>query len=213
MCWSVIKYPVRVIVLSASILSLAAMSGHASVMYDFRENTAQVALAKLVVASPPAAATVPWSTTNVSDLLALYLNGGYGVGSGNLLADSLISGVSVNLISSGSELTGGTLSFQYGPVVPNDPSGPTVLTNVSMIFHPQSGLDEFTASTLYTFPGGIQLIADAWSVGDSLVAVPEPESKGIVLFGALLVGYAAQHRRRSDRGTKGKRKGCSEIEA
>src|SRR5688572_20979378 len=74
---------------AASVLLLAMFSSaaFAGVIYQYRQDGSPAVIGTLEVASPPASASIGWSTAASSDLIALFLdNAVFGLGSANLLS-------------------------------------------------------------------------------------------------------------------------------
>jgi hypothetical protein len=160
-----------------------ASEASAGVIYQYVEVGTGVVLGTLEVESPPASASVGWSTTDDSDLVGLFLDDAvFGFGSGNLLVGNTVSFTATSL--TGVTLDAGGISLSF-PTIPGDP---TVDRALSLFFDLPSGADLGAAATTSTFSSGEVIIADQFVEGD-WVAQQVPEPGSLALFGlALLAG-------------------------
>ena len=119
----------RLILGAASFLLLAMFSSaaFAGVIYEYREDGSPTVIGTLEVASPPASASIGWSTAAPSDLIALFLdNAVFGLGSANLLSVGGTLGPPEILSLDGTKLDGGGFGINFPTIFPVDPTDPTI---------------------------------------------------------------------------------------
>jgi hypothetical protein len=165
------------------VFQLGTIDAFGSVIYQYVEVGSGVVLGTIEVDSPPASATVGWSTVNDADLVSLFLNDTvFGFGTGNLVIGNTVSFIAMSL--TGATLDGGGIAVSF-PTIAGDP---TIDRALSLSFELPLGADFGAAATTLTYSSGLVTIADQFVEGDWVVQqVPEPS--GLALFGlALLVG-------------------------
>lgn len=177
--------------------TLFATSSWASTIYEYHEMGSSAIIGTLEIASPPASASISWSTIDSSDLIALYLaDSVFGLGSGNLLSSAATVGAAV-LSLDGSNLDVGNIDISFQTIFPADQSDPTIDQFMSLQFGVPAGSDFIGLTTISTFPGGGVAIDDLFVFGDWTVgAVPETGSTVFVVIGLAVAGGVARRRRR-----------------
>ena len=187
---------------AASFLLLAMFSSASSagVIYEYREDGSPTVIGTLEVASPPASASIGWSTTAPSDLIALFLdNAVFGLGSANLLFVGGTLGLPEIQSLDGTRLDGGGFGINFPTIFPVDPTDPTIHQSLSISFNPSSGEDLIAVATIFIFPDGQIAIADLFMDGNWIVQVPEPGILILLGIGLLGVGWSANRKRASPR--------------
>ena len=187
---------------AASFLLLAMFSipSFAGVIYEYREDGSPTVIGTLEVASPPASASIGWSTAAPSDLIALFLdNAVFGLGSANLLFVGGTLGPPEILSLDGTKLDGGGIGIQFPTIFPVVPTDPTIDQTLSILFGPSSGGDFIGVATQLTFPNGSILISDQFIDGNWVAQVPEPGTLILLGIGLLGVGWSANRKRASSR--------------
>jgi PEP-CTERM motif len=174
---------------AASILLLAMFSSaaFAGVIYQYRQDGSPAVIGTLEVASPPASASIGWSTSASSDLIALFLdNAVFGLGSANLLS---VGGTSPPEIQSldGTKLDGGGFGINFPTIFPVDPTDPTIHQSLSISFSPSSGGDLIAVATHFIFPDGQVAIADLFIDGNWVAQLPEPGTLLLLGIGLLAI--------------------------
>jgi hypothetical protein len=183
---------------AASFLLLATFSvaSFADVIYEYRQDGSPTVIGTLEVASPPASASIGWSTAAPSDLIALFLdNAVFGLGSANLLlvGESLEPEV---LSLDGTKLDGGGgFGIQFPTIFPVDPTDPTIDYALSISFNPSSGEDLISVAGRFTFPDGSVVISDLFMDGNWVAQVPEPGTPMLVGAGLVFLVIARRRRR------------------
>ena len=182
---------------SVSLLAMFSSAAFAGVIYQYRQDGSPAVIGTLEVASPPASASIGWSTSASSDLIALFLdNAVFGLGSANLLS---VGGTLPPEIQSfdGTKLDGGGFGINFPTIFPVDPTDPTIHQSMSISLNPFSGGDFIRVATIYIFPDGQVAIADLFIDGNWVAQVPEPGI--LVLLGiGLLAVVLARTRSASD---------------
>jgi hypothetical protein len=173
----------------------------ADVIYGYREEGSATIIGTLQIKSPPASAATGWSTANSSDLIALFLDDAFfGLGSGNLLSNGGASGASASSLT-GVELDSGGLAINYPPVIPSDPSDPTIEKRFSMDFAATPAGDFFGLATYITFPNGDQVVEDLFVQGDWIAertaAIPEPGTLTLMAVGLFCIAWTGYHKRKA----------------
>jgi len=184
---------VRCVVCAVGILlsTVFAAPTWASII-EFREAGTSAVIGTLNVASPPATPNTGWSTTDPSDLLALYLEDSlFHLGTGNLLSTATPTGVFL-LSFDGSSLDAG--GFAITLLI--DPSNPVAVEHfLSFVFTGSDGGDFIGLGTTTTFPDGSQTEGPGVaSLADA--SVPEPGTASLVLIGLAAAGRIARRKRR-----------------
>jgi hypothetical protein len=182
---------------AASFLLLAMFSGasFADVIYEYRESGSPTVIGTLKVASPPASASIGWSTATSSDLIALFLsNAVFGLGSANLLSIAATLGPPEIQSLDGAQLDGGGFGINFPTIFPVNPSDPTIHQSLSISFNPSSEEDLISVATLFIFPNGQIAVADLFMAGNWAAQVSEPST--IMLLGIGFLGVLAVIRRR-----------------
>lgn len=179
----------RLILGASSFLLLAMFSSaaFAGVIYEYREDGSTTVIGTLEIASPPASASIGWSTAASSDLIALFLdNAVFGLGSANLLS---VGGTLPPEIQSldGTKLDGGGFGINFPTIFPVDPTDPTIHQSLSISFNPSSGEDLISVATFYIFPNGQIAVADLFMDGNWVAQVPEPGILMLLGIGLLAV--------------------------
>jgi len=177
-----------------------ATSSWASTIYELREEGTSAVIGTLEIATPPASATDFWSTTDPSDLVALYLNDSlFDLGTGNLLSTAAPTGVAV-LSLDGLNLDIGSFAVVFPRILPIDPLDPAIDQSLSFLFGPPGVADFINLATIQTFPDGSVATEDAFRFGDWEVAstpVPEPGTATLVVIGLIAAaGRIARRKRR-----------------
>lgn len=187
----------RFILGTASFLLLAMFSvaSLAGVIYEFRQDGSPTVIGTLEVASPPASASIGWSTADTSDLIALFLdNAVFFLGSANLLSVGGTLGSTEILSLDGMKLDGGGIGINFPTIFPVVPTDPTIDQTLSILFRPSSEADFIGVATRFTFPDGSIAIGDLFIDGNWVAQVPEPGTP--MLVGAGLVFLVITRRRR-----------------
>ena len=177
----------RLIPGAASVLLLAMFSSaaFASVIYEYREDGSPTVIGTLEVASPPASASIGWSTATSSDLIALFLNNSvFGLGSANLLSVGTLGPPEIQSLN-GTQLDSGGFGINFPTIFPVDPTDPTIHQSLSISLNPFSGGDFIRAATIYIFPDGQVAIADLFIEGNWAAQVPEPDTLMLLGIGLL----------------------------
>jgi len=174
---------------AASVLLLAMFSSaaFAGVIYQYRQDGSPAVIGTLEVASPPASASIGWSTAASSDLIALFLdNAVFGLGAANLLS---VGGTLPPEIQSldGTKLDGGGFGINFPTIFPVDPTDPTIHQSLSISLNPFSGGDFIRVATIYIFPDGQVAIADLFMDGNWVAQVPEPGTLMLLGIGLLAI--------------------------
>jgi hypothetical protein len=184
----------RLILSAASFLLLAMFSvaSFAGVIYEYREDGSPTVIGTLEVASPPASASIGWSTAAPSDLIALFLdNAVFGLGSANLLSVGGTLGPIEILSLDGRTLDGGGgFGIDFPTIFPVDPTDPTIDYTLAISFGPFSGEDFIGVAGLFTFPDGSMAISDLFMDGNWVARVPEPGILMLLGIGLLVVLFA-----------------------
>ena len=173
---------------AASFLLLAMFSSaaFASVIYEYREDGSPTVIGTLEVASPPASASIGWSTAALSDLMALFLdNAVFGLGSANLLFVGGTSGPPEIQSLDGTKLDGGGFGVNFPTIFPVDPTDPTIHQSLSISFNLSSGEDLISVATIFIFPDGQIAIADLFMDGNWVAQVPEPGTQALLGLAGL----------------------------
>ena len=189
----------RLILGAASVLLLAMFSSasFAGVIYEYREDGSPTVIGTLEVASPPASASIGWSTGAPSDLIALFLdNAVFGLGSANLLSVGGTLGPIEILSPDGGRLDGGQgFGIDFPTIFPTDPTDPTIDYTLAISFGPSSGEDFIGVAGLFTFPDGSMVISDLFMDGNWVLQVPEPGTSMLVAAGLVLLVITRRRRR------------------
>jgi hypothetical protein len=189
----------RLILGAASVLLFAMFSSasFAGVIYEYREDGSPTVIGTLEVASPPASASIGWSTAAPSDLIALFLdNAVFGLGSANLLSVGGTLGPIEILSLDGRTLDGGGgFGIDFPTIFPVDPTDPTIDYTLAISFGPFSGEDFIGVAGLFTFPDGSMAISDLFMDGNWVARVPEPGTLMLLGIGLLGVGWSFNRKR------------------
>ena len=180
----------RLILGAASFLLLAMFSSaaFAGVIYEYREDGSTTVIGTLEVASPPASASIGWSTAASSDLIALFLdNAVFGLGSANLLSIAGTLGPPEIQSLDGTQLDSGGFGINFPTIPPVDPTDPTIDQSLSISFNPSSGEDRISVATFFIFPNGQIDVADLFMNGNWVVQVPEPRTPMLVAAALVLL--------------------------
>ena len=183
---------------AASFLLLATFSvaSFAGVIYEYRQDGSPTVIGTLEVASPPASASIGWSTAAPSDLIALFLdNAVFGLGSANLLSVAETLGPPEIQSFGGTKLDGGGFGINFPTIFPVDPTDPTIHQSLSISFKPSSGEDLISVATYFVFPNGQIAVADLFMDGNWVAQVPEPGTLMLLGIGLLGVLTVIRHRK------------------
>jgi hypothetical protein len=157
------------------LLAMFSIASFADVIYEYREGGSLTVIGTLEVASPPASASIGWSTAAPSDLIALFLDDAvFGLGSANLLSVGGTLGFTGLLSFGGTKLDSGSIGIKFPPIFPLVPTDPTIESNLSIQFDPSSGGDFIGLATQLTFPDGSIRVIDFFIFGNWVAQVPEP---------------------------------------
>ena len=193
-----IASPLLRCVLGIGLLTLSGTASSASVIYEYRELGSTAVIGTLEIMSPPASTDSGWSTTDVSDLVALLLDDSvFGLGTGDLLSAG--GDVSAEISSfTGVTLDSGGLGIAFPTIFP--PDGATIDRSLSFTFDVPAGADSIGLSTVHTFPDGSVVIADLFLDGDWAAAapapMPEPSTFALLALGGLAAARSAWRRSR-----------------
>lgn len=177
---------------AASVLLLAMFSSvaFAGVIYEYREEGSPTVIGTLEIASPPASASIGWSTSAPSDLIALFLDTAiFGLGSANLLSVGETLPPEIQSLD-GTKLDGGGFGMNFPTIFPVDPTDPTIHQSLSISFNPSSAEDLISVATFFIFPNGQIAVADLFIEGDWVARVPEPGMLMLLGIGLLAVVLA-----------------------
>jgi hypothetical protein len=178
------------------LLALFSISSFAGVIYEYREDGSPTVIGTLEVASPPASASIGWSTAAPSDLIALFLDDAvFGLGSANLLSVGGTLGPIEILSLDGMKLEGGGIGINFPTIFPVVLTDPTIDQTLSILFGPSSGGDFIGVATQFTFPDGSIVISDLFIDGNWVALVPEPGTALLVSGGLALFAITRRRRR------------------
>ena len=181
-------------------LLIQSTTSFATVIYQLREAGSPQVIGTLEVRSPPAGSSSGWSTSDLGDMVSLFLDDAvFNLGTVNLFATSTVSLVGLTSFN-GSTLDEGSFQLELPTVLPNDPAvDPTISRTLSMAFDPRGGEDFLGLASVFVFPDGSQVVGDLFISGDWALAVAEPGT--FLLLGSVLVGLGlmGRFRRRRER--------------
>jgi hypothetical protein len=183
-----IASPLLRCVLGIALLSLSSTTSSASVIYEYRELGSTGVIGTLEIMSPPASTGSGWSTGDLSDLVALFLNDlVFGLGTGDLFSAGSTLNAPISSLD-GLKLDSGGIGITFPTVIPSDPNDPTINQSLTFTFDVPAGADFIGLSTVHTFPDGSVVIGDLFLDGDwtgSQRAVPEPSTFALLAFVVL----------------------------
>jgi len=161
---------------------------------EFREAGTSAVIGTLNVASPPATPNTGWSTTDPSDLLALYLEDSlFHLGTGNLLSTAAPTLFFLFSFDGSSLDAGGFLITLL--TSPSDPAVDPIVEQFLSFGFTGSPLGDFIGlDTITTPPGGSAAIDTVARLGDA--SVPEPGTASLVVIGLAAAGRIARRKRR-----------------
>ncbi len=179
------------------LLAMVSSAAFAGVIYEYRQDASPTVIGMLEIASPPASASIGWSTAAPSDLIALFLdNAIFGLGSANLLSGGTLGPIELQSLD-GTQLDVGGFGINFPTIFPVDPTDPTIHQSLSISFNPSSEEDLISGATFYIFPNGQIAIADLFIDGNWVVQVPEPGTLMLLGIGLLAVGWSFNRKRAS----------------
>ena len=176
------------------LLATFSIASFANVTYEYRRAGLPMVIGTLEVASPPAGASIGWSTAAPSDLIALFLDPIFGLGSANLLSVGGTLGLTGVVSLDGTNLDGGGIGIRFPTIFPVVPTDPTIDHVLDIVFDPSSEGDFIEGAIQLTFPDGSILVIDQFTTGNWVLQVPEPGT--LALIGVSLAGLAASRRRK-----------------
>ena len=188
-----IASPLLRCVLGIGLLTLSGTTSFASVIYEYRELGSTAVIGTLEIMSPPASTGSGWSTADLSDLVALFLDDSvFGLGTGDLLSAGGNLNVQISSLT-GLTLDSGGMGITFPTIFPPEPDDATIDRSLTFTFDVPAGADFIGLSTVHTFPDGSVGIADLFLDGD-WAAVPEPSTFALLALGILAAARSAWRR-------------------
>jgi hypothetical protein len=175
-------------------LLIQSTTSFANVIYQLREAGSPQVIGTMEIASPPARRDAGWSTSDLGDMVALFLNDSvFGLGNDNLFQTSTFN-LSEMSSSNGRTLDQGSLGLELPTVFPVDPAvDPTTFRTLSISFDPRPGEDFLGVTILDVFPDGTEVVGDLFISGD-FTATSEPGT--LLLLAGALAGFGWMRRAR-----------------